>query len=307
MERVEAAIVRTVLYADVFDFPMTIPEIHHFLIHDTPLSLSLVTKAFETSPTLKELLRRDDGYVTFADRQELIALRVGRERSSQKLWTLAMRYGTWMGRLPFVRMVALTGALAVRNAAADDDDLDYLVVTQVGRVWLARAFAILLVRLGRLRGVEICPNYILAEDSLIQDKQDVFMAHEVVQMVPLYGFRIYEEMRQLNTWVTEYLPNADGTFHATDAPPIGRIWGGIKDLLEILLGGRLGTWLENWEYRRKMRRFQTQMQTPHSSAQLDERHVKGHFDDHGHPALQQYHRRLRELGVEPMLDAVPGD
>ena len=119
----------------------------------------------------------------------MIPLRVERDQASLLLWPPALSYGAWLARLPFVRMVALTGALAMRNASADDDDLDYVLVTAPGRVWLARAFAIVLVRLAKRRGVVVCPNYVLAESALAQDKHDLFMAHEVAQMVPIYGAR----------------------------------------------------------------------------------------------------------------------
>ena len=42
------------------------------------------------------------------------------------------------------------------------------------------------------------------------------------------------------------------------------------------------------------------MQTPHSAAQLDDQHVKGHFNDHGHPVMQQYHERLRAYDLEAL-------
>jgi hypothetical protein len=74
-----------------------------------------------------------------------------------------------------------------------------------------------------------------------------------------------------------------------------------------LLGGRLGDRLENWEYRRKLRRFQSELQTPYSSAKLDDRHVKGHFNDHGHPVLRKYQERLYQYGLDEMAHSMPGD
>src|SRR5262245_17927211 len=125
----ETAILRTVIYADVFSFPMTLEEIHHFLIHDQPVSLDQVKWALNTSDLLKKKLYRADGYIVCAGREDLIPLRMRRERASQYLWPLAVTYGCWLGRLPFVRMVAMTGALSMRNAASEQDDLDYLLVT----------------------------------------------------------------------------------------------------------------------------------------------------------------------------------
>jgi hypothetical protein len=36
---------------------------------------------------------------------------------------------------------------------------------------------------------------------------------------------------------------------------------------------------------------------------LDAEHVKGHFDDHGHPILEKFHERLARLATDE-VDAV---
>jgi hypothetical protein len=299
LNEIEEAILRTILYADVFYFPMTAREIHHFLIADTPTSLQSIEEALTCSPRLARLVETDDIYFARAGRSDLIRLRIERERASHELWSRALFYGRWLARLPFVRMVALTGALAMRNAANARDDVDYVLVTAEHRVWLARAFAIVLVRLGRLRGITLCPNYVLAEGALEQERHDLFIAHEVAQMVPISGFDVYHTMRDCNRWVGDFLPNADFTFHPQPEYWIGGLWAGLKRACEFVLGGGLGTRLEHWEYRRKRARFADEMRRQaHHAAQIDEQHVKGHFEDHGHPVLIKYQERLQEYHLE---------
>jgi hypothetical protein len=303
MDAIETAILRTVLYADVFKFPLTPREIHHFLISDKPVTAEQVEHTLENSPTLKQHIRQAQGYIVCVGHEDMIEVRASHERASQKLMPLALRYGTWLARLPFVRMVALTGALSMRNAV-ENDDLDYLLVTMPGRVWMARACAIVLVRLVRLRGTEICPNYVLAEDTLVQKRQDVFIAHEVTQMVPLYGHDIYRAMRAANLWVSDHIPNADGVFYAQQEQSIGAVWTGFKRAVESLFAGRLGNAVEQWEYNRKLRRFATKMQQPNSAAQIDASHVKGHFEDHGSWALREYHARLKQYNLDSETSAL---
>lgn len=297
MESLEQAILRTILYADVFNFPLSLPEIHHFLIAPTPASLPQIEETLARSPRLREALCCIDGFFMCVGREDLAAIRRGREDASAALWAAALSYGRWMARVPFVRMVALTGALAVRNAV-ESDDIDYLIVTHAGRVWMARAFAIILVRLARLRGVELCPNYVLADNALRQDRQDIFMAHEITQMIPLYGRALYDQMRQENAWVLAMMPNAQAAFRNGDEADIGGGWGLIKRALEGLLGGALGNAVESWERTRKLRRFAPQMRSDFHQARLDAQHVKGHFNDHGHPALRAYLERLRMYAIE---------
>lgn len=303
MQHIEHAILRTVLYGDIFDFPMTIQEIHHFLIHDESISLPDIESVLCSSPDLAKHLLIVGKYVARIGRQDIINLREAREQAAQDLWQNAVYYGRWLARLPFVRMVALTGALAMRNADPHDD-LDYLLVTAPGRVWLARLFAIALVKVGKRRGVILCPNYVLAEDALAQTQRDLFIAHEIAQMVPLYGRPLYLHMRASNSWAEAHLPNANIAFYEESGLAIGKGWAIIKRATEILLSGWPGHLLERLERQRKIKRF-SRIQTPRSAAQLDHSHVKGHFNDHGRPVLKAYYDRLQDYGL---IDSpAPGD
>lgn len=298
MERIEAAILRTILYADVFHFPLTLPEIHRFLIHNEPISLLNIEASLQT---MHDLLHEENGYYCLKNREEILKKREEREAHCQRLWHSAFRYGRWFATIPFVRMVALTGALAVRNPASLQDDFDYILVTKAGRVWMARLFAVMLVRFVRLLGRELCPNYVLADEQLVQKRQDIFIAHEIAQMQPIYGIEIYEMMLKENSWAKEFLPNLEA-YPAKNQQALG-----IKLIFEWLLRGSLGDWLENWEYQRKREKFAPAIARKDSAAQIDAGQAKGHFKDNGHPILQQYYARL---GLYGLLDdglALAGD
>lgn len=297
MQPLEVAILRTVLYADVFNYPLTLAELHHYLIHDHPTAVAHVEDIITQSPMLKEHIQSLDGYFFSSGRTELVELRRQREEASQRLWGQAKHYAVWIARLPFVRMVALTGALAMHNAADQEDDLDYLVITTPGRVWLTRAFCIALVKWARRKGIILCPNYILAETALTQGRQDLFIAHEVGQMVPLYGDDRYRKMREANSWIITHLPNCMGPLHQEPLIELAPLWQQSKRLLEWVFNSPIGALLEGWEHRRKLRRFAQEMKTPHHAAKLDNEQVKGHFQDHGFRVLAAYQDRLARLGL----------
>jgi hypothetical protein len=274
---------------------MRIEEIHHFLI-GCSASMHAVESSLTRSAWLRDHIEIVDGYVALQERDYAINQRVAREAASALLWIQARRWGAILARLPFVRMVAVTGALAMRNAESPDDDLDFLIVTTPRRVWTARAMAIILVRLARLFGVHLCPNYVLAETALGQDRQDLYMAHEIAQMIPLSGFAIYAAMRRANRWVTAYLPNAQAPYY--DAPEVRR-WGQlVQRIAERVLNGSIGDTFEKWEQNRKIRKFAPQSHRATASAQLDADHVKGHFHDYGYPTLERYRERLKRYHLE---------
>jgi hypothetical protein len=290
------AVLRTLLYADVFDFPMTLTEIHHFLIGQTATPQEIDTVLHESRWLTTHITCTNDYYSLI--NRDLAQLRRDREAASARLMPLARRWGAILAYLPFVHMVALTGALAVRNASDTHDDLDYLLVTAPRRVWTGRAFAVMLVRIARLFGVGLCPNYVLAETALYQDRQDIFTAHEIAQMIPLAGLAVYAQMRSVNAWANDILPNThDPLYVETEYIPHG-IALVIKEFGERLLSGKLGDWFEAWEQRRKLAKFARLAQQPNSSAQLDSDHVKGHFNDYGAPALKAYQERLAQFFSE---------
>ncbi len=296
----DAAILRTVLYADVFDFALTVRELHHFLLHRAPAPLADVQRALETSAALSDALEHSGDLVALKGRVDLFALRRDREATALALWPQARRYAHALAHLPFVRMVALTGALAMRNPVSARDDLDYLIVTQPGRVWLARLATVALVRWVGLTGTVICPNFVLAEDALAQSRRDVYIAHEVAQAVPLYGAPLYVRLRDENRWTFAHLPNAGGSLHADDMRGLSRGGRGLKHALEWLLGGRVGDRIESWEKSRKVRRFRAMPQPPDSAARVDDTQVKGHFNDHGGTVLMQYQQRLAAYGLSDL-------
>lgn len=290
MQPLDVAVLRTLIYADVFDFAMTPAEIHRYLIHDRAVDFDSIAHTLAHSDMLKPYLLREGAWVAL--RPELFALRREREQFAARLWQQAEQWGARLASVPFVRAVGVTGALAVDNPTHPDDDLDYLLITQAGRVWLARALAIVWVRVGRLRGVEICPNFVLADDVLAQSRRDLYVAHEITQTVPLFGEALCAALYTQNAWLRAYLPNANARSRAVSV----QARRPLKTLGEYLLRGRMGDALERWERERKRQRLLRQ-QTTTSAATLDPSQVKGHFNDHGARVLNVYRERLRAYGL----------
>jgi hypothetical protein len=295
----DIAILRTVLYADVFDFALTRTELHHFLMSATPVERGVVERALSESVGLRGVLVMQGDYVVLHGREHLLGVRAERHRLTNALWPKAAAAGKLLARVPFVRMVALTGALAMHNPSHGRDDFDYFIVTAPGRVWLARLLIVGVVRVSRVWGWPICPNFVLSPDALAQRRQDVYIAHEIAQAVPLSDESgLYARFRAANPWTHAHLPNAHTAYERGGAHALGGLGRMVKRVLEGVLGGGLGDRLERWEQTRKGRRFAAEAaQRAASAAQIDATQVKGHFDDHGTGVIAQYHARLRAYGL----------
>jgi hypothetical protein len=284
----ERAIVQAVAYADVFDYPLTADEIHRYLVGVSASRGDVRGILHNRRPAE---LARSGRYFGLVGREAAVETRRARAANAAEYWRRAVSYGHAMSRLPFVRMVAVTGGLAMDNMA--DGDIDYLVITEPGRLWLCRALVVGLVRLAALKGTELCPNYFLSERALVLDERNLFTAHEVTQMVPLSGIETYQHMRDLNQWTATFLPNAAGaprriSMAEADKPATRR-------LVEGTLRSRICAPLERWEMRRKVRKL-SQRGDGHVEAAFGPDWCKGHFGDHGQVTLARYAERLSALG-----------
>lgn len=298
-EQTERAILKTVLYADLFEYPLTIREIAHYL--GETIDGKEPVQALLSAPTwLNGMIVQSGEYITLRGRESLVNRRLARARSSVRLWRRAGFYGRVLSNLPFVRMVAITGALAMDNSD-ERDDVDILIVTAPTRVWLARLFAILVVYAAKFTATRLCPNYVLSQDVLALEPRTIYVAHEFAQMVPLFGFSVYGQMRSANPWVKQHLPNADCPLHREPEYFPGRITRTSKAAGERLLSGRLGDWLEAWEMERKIRKLTSKNAVREKNVILDRDHVKGHFDDHSVRITSLYQRRIEEYRLESDL------
>ncbi|MBC8162752.1 MAG: hypothetical protein H7Z42_16195 [Roseiflexaceae bacterium] len=287
----ETAVLQAVAYADVFDYALTVPEIQRYLVG---LRAALPEVEHAIAGLTPDMLITRRGFVVLSHHEHAVETRAQRAAHAATLWPKAQHYGNLIGDLPFVRMVAITGALAVDNVQPGAD-IDYLIVTEPGRLWLCRALIIALVRLAEHQGAIVCPNYLLSERALILDERNLYTAHELAQMVPISGQATYMRMRQLNSWADQFLPNAS---HAprplAPRPPRMRL---ARSLAEASLRTPLGGWAERWEMGRKIRKL-SQRRARAAETAFCADWCKGHFEGHGQRTLDAYHTRLRTIGLQ---------
>ena len=247
----ERAIYSTISYRDVFDFAPNLGEIHHFL-HWVRRDRADVARALEQTPLCNYVVT-DGTFYALRDRAQLLAVRPERQKMAQCFWPLTLRYARYLANLPHVRMVGITGSVAAGNVKPDCD-IDFLVLTEAGTMWRTRALAMVAARIDAKLGGKLCPNFFRSVAALSLDRRSLYDAHELAQLVPLYGREVYDELRRANSWTEAFLPNARGSpneGHGFIRPP----FGGLKAFIEWGSRSAAGRALENFEARRKIHRF----------------------------------------------------
>jgi len=220
MTRLQKAILKTLIYADIFDYPLTKSQINQWLIWQYKIPPpSDITKTLSTFSKLNSCY-----YLPF--RQSIIKTRQSRSRFSKPKVKLAHRISRYLRFIPTIKLIAITGALSMANSH-QHDDIDLIIITKKNRLWLTRLFSILLLEILQLRRRpqdkqttnKICLNLFLDESSLQLplSQRNLYTAHEVAQIKPIFNTQsTYQNFLNQNSWVKTYLPNA---ITITKSPP----------------------------------------------------------------------------------------
>lgn len=294
--KLKQAVLETLAYSDIFDYPLTFEEVFRYLtIPATEAQLADCIRAMQHDSMIGSTQPSSlTTYYHLPNRSETVEIRLSRDAASRKAFQRALRYGRILGNLPFVRMAAMTGSLAVLNLS-NDADMDYMLITQSGRLWLVRAFAVTFGRLMRLFGDRICVNLLVSENALEWPLHDLYSAREMGQMIPIAGMEMYRRLRAVNPWTDEWLPNANSMpEHAPSKT--GKPASLLQRLLEFPLRGRFGVWLEDWVMRFQLRRIDRQYGQG-AEANFTADVCKGNFHDHRKWTDEFFQARLVSLGL----------
>jgi hypothetical protein len=286
----EEAIHWTILYADIFDFPLTRDELFTFLVTASG-SRPAVDAAIDRALSNDYGLETDGKFVYLQGRAETVMRRLERSRVARSAWRLARFYARLIWALPYVRMVAVTGTLAINNVEPDAD-IDFLVVTEPGRLWMTRGMIVLLCRLARLQGDTLCPNYLISSRALQLNSHDLYAAHELAQMVPIHGKSVAQRLWTENQWCRSFLPNArlDALDGVDDR--LSRPIAALKALVEWALHLPPGDMVERWERQRKIAKLSRQVPPEVSETLFTADVCKGHHQGHGGRIMQLFAARV---------------
>ncbi len=198
----------SILYHNLFDFPLSFSDLIKWKAAD----------GLKIKDSLEPMVNRQ-GFFSLESREGLVYKRLLRKRISAKKIQIAKRAAKLISLLPTVKMIAVTGSLAMENSA-EQSDVDLMVVAKSGSLWTTRLLTYSLITLLGLQARnpknhnqkdKLCLNIWLDENDLLWPKRDrnIYTAHEILQIVPLVNKdRIYETFLFKNKWAASYWPNA---------------------------------------------------------------------------------------------------
>ena len=209
------AILKTIKFYDLFDFPLTLEEIKDYLYkYFAPLHVK------ELRGTLDHLV--DEGKLSFLKefyilpgRENTIEIRKTRKFIAEKFWNRVKLYGQYMRAVPFVKMIGVCNNLAHDNPN-EQSDIDLFIVVKPGRMWLARLAITLILqfygvrRYGDKVAGRFCLSFFVTENKLDMSElelkpEDPYLAYWVKNLTPVYGEKTYEAFKEKNeAWLKTY-------------------------------------------------------------------------------------------------------
>ncbi|MEA3272700.1 MAG: hypothetical protein U9P90_03460, partial [Patescibacteria group bacterium] len=198
-------ILRTIVYFDIFNWPLRAEEIWKWLYNTNP----------KCNPTINDILK-------IVQHEGDFCFRLKRYRFAEKKYKRALRFAKIAYFFPFIKMIAICNDLGYSNAP-QKSDIDLFIITTRKKIWTARFFVtgflkIFGLRPGEAKNNAICPSFFIDEDNLNLEKlalknqqgeiDDPHFVYWLNQMTPILDKnKTYKKFRQSNQWIKKFLPN----------------------------------------------------------------------------------------------------
>ena len=208
---VSSAILSTLAYHDIFDYPLDLSEIFDLLVKKKSGKESIARGLGRLRIAGK--VSGNNECFFLKGRRKIVRVRKLRIKYSQAKLKRAVFFAKLLKIIPTVKLVAISGALAMRNSSKGDD-IDLVIITSNGLLWTTRFLANVLLLpfkrdpAGQKISDRACLNLFIDESDLSIKDHNMYTAHEICQMKLLWDKNgTYRKFIRANSWIREYLPN----------------------------------------------------------------------------------------------------
>lgn len=220
----EQKVLKTIIYFDLFDYPLTSWEVWKWLYNDNPKKIVKydffeIVEALSNSQFLKEKIKSHEAFYFLNGREGTVRQRKDRYVIAWRKFRKIRRITKVLKLIPFIKMIAVCNDLAYFNAP-QESDLDFFIITQKKRIWITRFFSILITMLLGLRPNDknkkdkVCLSIFVNEENLNLEKfktsaDDIHFTYWLESIIPLYDAKnYYQRLRQANSWINNSLPHS---------------------------------------------------------------------------------------------------
>jgi hypothetical protein len=296
----EQSIIKALAYFDIFNYPLSQEEIYDFL--DQPVGVEELALALQQLVADKRIFKLGNFYSLQHDP----ALRIRRTSGNQKAEVLlrtACKAGGFLYQFPFVRGIGISGSLS-KNFADQHTDIDFFIITDANRLWIARTLMHLFKKLTFITGHQhwYCMNYYIDEEAMRIDEQNIFTATELITLLPVCGNGTMDRFYGENNWAGDFFPNQTMGKHSMLLTRSGWLKKGVEWLLDNSMGNALDNWLLRVTTRRWNKKEQQKRTNAHGNRMglLTGKHFSRPNPEYFQKkVLDMLHKRIMEIPPKP--------
>lgn len=342
MTLLQKSILSTIVYYDTLDYPLTSFEVFKYLANPfhvasfyylgvrppsnferysievdkfSKISLANIRKNLRTKE-LKQFINEKNGLYFLRGHEKIVRTRIDRQKIADQKWKKAKKIIHWLQIVPYLRMVAVSGSLALNNTR-EESDIDVLIVVKSDRIWLTRFLVTALLQLlGKRRHRKfakdrICLNHYITDKSLEIKFRSLYNAQTYAHMIPVLEVEsgIYEKFQKANKWVKDFLvfyPELE--IKNLKCLRVNSLLKTIAKIGEICLNGWFGKLLEKLLKIIQKKSIEKDPLTYKKGGRVttDNTQLEFHPDSPERKTLDKYNRIVVQLGVKELKEKDSG-
>lgn len=198
-------IIKTLLYFDVFNYPLNIDEIYQN--SSFPESKNKLDTEIKSLIEAKCIYKSDNFYSTSNSIVPNIERRLNGNALAEKMLSKAHDISKHISTFPFVSGVCISGGLS-KNYFDENSDFDFFIITKPDRLWICRTLYIILFKtFSKEKRKLYCLNYFISESDLAINDKNLFVATELAYLIPTINHKAYKSLLENNLWYKLYFRN----------------------------------------------------------------------------------------------------
>ena len=227
-------ILKTLVYFDYFNYPLTCEDICSFLPHRCN---EYLINEMLTALLNEHIIFKIENFYSLRNEPAMAKKRREGNQRAVKQLAIAKKVAWILGHFPYVQSIAVSGSLSKRFAD-EKSDIDFFIITTANRLWIARTCMHILKKLSYIAGKQhwFCMNYYVDEMGLDIPEKNIFTAMEITTLLPMQGTKHFKDFVSANSWIQSYFPAH--IISNCDEPEIKR--GLLRKCFEKIFDSKLG-------------------------------------------------------------------
>jgi len=316
------AILATIIYYDIFDYPLTLVEIHKYLVNPGRLSnIQGGIGEIKLSDIIDELdrlvdpgiINQKNGFYFLNGRNDLYELRIERDKISARKWKKFLRMAKFLALAPYLRGVFASGSMTIDNTT-EESDFDVLIIIRSGRLYTCRFFlwavsSFLGIRRKKHQKIapdKLCFNHYITDDSLYINHESIFNAQTYINLKPvMIKPEILDQFYVENLWLNNYAYNFHPHNNFVDRnvkPPDTFVI--LAKTLEFIFDSFFGNTTERVLKYFQQRRIKSDpvIYEPGGRIVFTDQELEFHPHSFERIVIEKYRAGLKRFGIVPHID-----